>query len=988
MEFINQVKQLRDNTKSPEVRQICESYLNGTPAVSKEVMTAMVNEGLSAAESAPTPVNYKEALRNEEMQTSKRLADSLMEKWGGLSTGGSSNAGSYLSNKKEDTKSQESLLESLASVSDKDETAKSFMEHQNFKNLGVMEAINTLRNSSIYEHPNVKVICENYSNLVLNKGIPEFSLIHNFINSIAPFKWDSSVEKVVENLKEKATKYEREIEVSKVLEAVKSSGSASFYSELSESLSSWLISENKSSGLLAKSISKWSFNPVVRNLVNYLNLNESKDTRKLEIPTKAQGESKVERIFSVTISEGDKHTFSIGKTIFEANSDSLTKLSQSALGKLPSQYLDLVSVVNDRSVKINENGIFVNFGKKIVRIIEENEEVSVYLDKSKLRFNTLGELAKMLSIDLGSYTGVNENRAINNVISLYRGYNNIVELDFAKSVVSNIYEGASVSLIKWNGKIYLQKVNEAMRENSLYQVNGSQAVNMVKSFLRYDISEGLTEFLEGEQKIKAVMYNDRTKVLENISRVEAEINKIEKLTESNALFANSKEIQSAHKILLNELNTLKEKWNQINQEIEKIESNPVLEDDLSEDEKFSVGAYVKIKESGETGKIISIDGTSGRYTVLMDNGKTSDFLVNEIVDLDQALSQAGEENADSVEASNDEENEEGTPDAQEEEGDEEVKEANDFNKSELSVKEQKGILNKLASNHGFSKAPKGDVENEEIEMEIDSAHGYNLTMNEGNGKTPLAKAPGDSKMEASKDKNPKKSLAVAPGNDKKVKGKVEGEELLGDDAPGKGAKVDFVAKDESGEKYDMGYNLKESEKDGMIEAPESGKAAKATPNTSAKNLTSKMDLAEAPGKEGDTDFEVNKEMGYNVTESEKDGMIEAPESGKAAKETPNASAKNLMSKMDLAEAPGKEGDIDFEVNKEMGYNVTESEKDGMVEAPETGKAAKETPNATAKSLTSKMELAEAPGKEGDIDFEVSKESGYNLSESEGEVKKK
>jgi hypothetical protein len=31
-----------------------------------------------------------------------------------------------------------------------------------------------------------------------------------------------------------------------------------------------------------------------------------------------------------------------------------------------------------------------------------------------------------------------------------------------------------------------------MKENSVYKVNGSQAVKMVKDFLRYDISEGLT----------------------------------------------------------------------------------------------------------------------------------------------------------------------------------------------------------------------------------------------------------------------------------------------------------------------------------------------------------------------------------------------------------------------------------------------------------------------------------------------------------------
>ena len=48
--------------------------------------------------------------------------------------------------------------------------------------------------------------------------------------------------------------------------------------------------------------------------------------------------------------------------------------------------------------------------------------------------------------------------------------------------------------------------------------------------------------------------------------------------------------------------------------------------------------------AGNTGKIISIDGTSGSYTVLMDTGKTGDFRVDEIVNLDDALATAGDEN--------------------------------------------------------------------------------------------------------------------------------------------------------------------------------------------------------------------------------------------------------------------------------------------------------------------------------------------------------
>jgi len=852
MDFINQVKQLKEQTKSPEVRQICENYLNGGSNASKEAITDAINEHFSKAPESLNVQNYRDVIKNEEMQTAKRMADSLMESWGSTSKSSLNNSGSYISNVNDDN-AQRMLTESMESLSNEDPTAKAFVEAQGLNNMGVMEAISTIRNSSIYDHPGVKIVCEKYAGLIQAKRVPEFSLINNFVAETAPFKWDTTIGSVVEELSEKASKYSREIEVSIVLERIKSSGSYGFYSELTESLNSWLVSENRSSGLLAKNISKWSFNPVVRNLINYLNVNEAKSTNKLEIPMNAQGESTVSRVYSPVLVESERTLFAIGSTIFEMTEDTFEKVSPKSFSKIPADYLQLVSIANDKSVKINESGISVRFGKKSVRLIEENSDISVYLDRSKLKFRSLGELGKLLSLETGSYLGVNESQTINNIISLYRGYNDIVELDFAKSITSNIYEGLGINLIKANGKIYLHRINEAMRENSLFQVNGTQAVKAVKDVLRYDISEGLTEFLEGEQKVKSVMVNDRTKVLENISKVESEINKLETLMESNPLYSNSKEIKSAHSLLNNELSVLKEKWNQINLELSKIESEPQAEADLLEDSAFNIGSYIKVKESGETGKIISVDGTSGRYTVLLDNGKTTDLLVNEIVDLEQALNQASEENPETNDA--------------DEDGQEEMKESNNFNKSNLKISEQKKILKTLATNHGFAKAP--GENKDEIEMGMDSVHGYNITMNEAKAKAEkpvLAKAPGDSKLNKGKEGNPKGSLETAPGNDKMAKGKVAGAKDL-EEAPGAKGKTDFDGHDGAENGYEIGYNLREQENGKLAEAPENGKGAKETKSTSSA-LVSKQNLAKAPGKGKEVDFEANDDNGYNLAESE------------------------------------------------------------------------------------------------------------------------
>ncbi len=823
MEFLNQVKKLKDITKSAEVKALCENFLNGG-SVSKELLIESLEDHNISNDTVNNVQSHVDAIRNEEMEASRRVAESIMESWGGINNNKSlGNSGSYGSlNEAEMTdpaavekaykpikkgekgdrvkelqiylempnpdgifgpaleakvkefqkangltadgmvgmatmkkiievlgkkktlvdqikeigkkfisaitsvKEEESFLQELGKVSSIDGSAQEFLKSNEINNLGVLESIGMIKTSSIYTYPKARIICEQYQNLIVNKRIPEFALVHNFLNDIQPLNWDDTVKAVSSGLTEKAETLSREIEVSKVIESIKNTGSSAFYSDLNDVLNEWLVSESKSNALLVKNISKWSFNPVVRNLINFINVNENTDNRRLEIPTIAQGESSVSRVFSPVMLGSHKSIFYLGGNVFESNSADIKKLTRKEVAGLSRDYIQLIESFNRQYVRVNEEGIFVQLGKSTVRIIEEGEEVSVYLGKRKLKFSDPSGLAKILGLESATYFGVNETQVVSDIMRLYTNYQNIVELDFAKNISSNVFEGLAINLIKWNNQIYLQRINQGMNENSIYKVTGNQAVSMVKEFMRYDISEGLTEFLVGENRVKSIMINDRNKVIENISKVEEQINKLETLMSTNPLYSASPEIMSAKKLLENELNVLREKWNQINIEISSAESTIELESSLEifEDEKFNIGDFIKVKESGDTGKIISIDATSGRYTVLLDTGKTSDFLISEITDLEEALSQAAEDNADSSE---------------EDDSEEEVKEnfdmlsgnGNRLNKSEMSLSDQKKLLTNFSKGHGFSKAP-GDHKGT-IDMKMDSLHGYNSTMNEEEG---------------------------------------------------------------------------------------------------------------------------------------------------------------------------------------------------------------------------------------------------------------
>ena len=847
MDFTEKVKRLKETTTSPEVRSLCENFLNNSFNRQDliESLDQMRNQDGDLGNFLRESVDLHSEMRNREMEVSKRIANSLMESSWGSNRG--SNAGTWVTpDRAAISENQNSLNESLSSVNSNDSKVNSFLVSESIKDLGVLRAIDKIKASPVNEHFKVKVLLENYRNVIVSKGAPEYSVIHNFIKDIEDLNWDNGVKKISESLKDAIVKFEREIEVSKLIDIIKNTGSRDFYSDLYESLNSWMLSEEKSSGLLVKEISRFSFVPQVRNLVNFLNVNESKsDKRKLAIPQVAQGESYVSKVYSPVCYNEGSFAFSIGGSIFEANDGGeVYKISENqAAEKFGSTFMNLLGILSESYVRADDSGVNFSIGKKILKVTEgENNQPNVFLGKTQLKFRNTSELGKLIGLEVSSVSGYNDMKVVNQVVTVFENINAIAELDFAKSIVSKIYEGLSINLFKWNDQLYLQKINTGMRENSIYSVNASQAVNIVKESLRYDISEGLTQFLDGELRNKSILLNDRSDILKNIQKVEEQIKKLEEAL-NNPVLANEGSLKEAHSLLKRELKVLRNKWSAVNEEIERMENGEIeLDFDLFEDDQFSIGDYVKIKESGETGKIISVDNTSGRYTVLTDSGKTEDHRIDELQDLESALNKAAEEN---VEASDNEGDTE-----------EEVKESN----SSMSVAPTSGKKVKSANQQpNMSQAPANKKSVKRVKPQQPNL----VEAPEHNTDKPMAKDL----------KNPKAAnFAEGLDGQKPTKFDVKG--------------------------YDIGYNnIQESTGDirtsaNFDKAPEKGKNAGETGKANVKDqnlatikklgrnlnpeskkimghIASKQGLSEAPNKHKSLiDFGVNDYIGYNIKESE------------------------------------------------------------------------------------------------------------------------
>lgn len=941
MDLITKLKNLKESVNSIEVKDLCDVYISEIEGGNSSINESQIKESLNTEEKIEQTVSPMEALRSEELERSKSRAKMISESWGGMNSfKPSKNAGSYVDGETPQNNNsallESKINESFEKMSKLDNSIRSFVDYNKVENLGILESILDLSKKGIYEHNSFKILCENYIHSIKNKSLPEYWIVESFISDFTDYAWDTNVKSVVNSITESVNRFRPEIEASKALYQIQNSGNIDFYQPVQESISKWLMSESKSIPALSRELGVWSFNPIVRNLINNLSILES-NSSKINIPT-VNGNSEIKKVYSPVLVEGGKTIFSIGKNLLEGSANGIKRLSNSEISKIDNEFLRLLESFHSEGVKVDSDGISIYKGDTRISITEKNDETKIYINGDLAKFENYNQLASIITLKVSRSIGAGEGKIVNTVINLYENFDRIVELDFAKSLISKVYEGASVNLIKWDGKIYLQKINEAMRENSLYAVNGSQASNIVKEFLRYDISEGLTEFLDGEKKIKSIMLNDRKKVIENIAIVEGEMRKIETLASSNPLYKGSKQLSEAYYILERELQSLKSRWSTINSEIDSIENNAVeLKDEIMENSKFTVGDYIKVKESGNTGKVISVDTTSGSYTVLLDSGKTGDYGIEDIIDLEDAFNKDSEEN--SYDGDDTEEVKESTQPlakAPSSGKNPHGKTPAQVMKSSISIapsaKSQDQAGKKDFENlkdANLEEAP--DSKNTGIDYDVNDEIGYNLEESQES----LVKAPGgksEADMSTEWEKSGLKSMNLAT-----TPGKEEGDSGYKTEYPNPKAKNSEIADNsnlasapKSGkskvEESDLSKLSQELSDTPGTKIGDSGYKIKyPRPSISSPDIDNQenMELAVAPqsGSKIPTSDKTNPNFADSPGKKEGDSgyVVEYPEHKSGKGEIEN------LDNMNLSETPSKgaDGEIEYEANSEMGYNLTE-----------------------------------------------------------------
>jgi hypothetical protein len=559
--------------------------------------------------------NINPEINRLNMETSKQAADSLRE-WAGLDATKAPVASSFLNG---------STSQMLKESNNNDFSPRS--KGNTSFSFGLTNTVSALKNSSIYELPAGKILLEKYEHLLFNKGISEAFLIEGLIEDLRSFSWENSVAPVLENLSDTYEKNRREVEVLKTYETIKGTSGKELFSDATSQMKNWLVSERRTSDTLIHGLKRFGFNPMVRNLVSFLSIYENNETGKFNVGYD-NDVCEVTNIYSpVHVNENESIFYASGK-FFKLDGDT-NSIFECEMEDVPAELADKAQVLADRDIKIGNNKISLNLGNNRIEIVFENESKNIYFDGKQISESDLPSVVSVSTNNLleGS------NHKIAKAVFVSRVAEELVDLDFGKKIKSKIYEGVEANIFKIEGKIYVQTVNPSMRLNKMYEANATQAINIVQDFLKYDISESLTEFLDGEKAFLSIMKNDKKEIVNNIEILESELRKIDQAKEQNPLLTNSQELNSLQEGIENEIESLKDRWNQINVEISRFENKAKVVDSVNEDMGYPIDTEVRVKRNGVKGKVIGVDGSSKTYTVLFKEGKTGEYFFSDVEDL-------------------------------------------------------------------------------------------------------------------------------------------------------------------------------------------------------------------------------------------------------------------------------------------------------------------------------------------------------------------
>jgi len=277
--------------------------------------------------------------------------------------------------------SLENLFEKLSVVKD-DKFLTGWMNNQKrvygVKNIGIRGAINSLRaNEGKYD-----TVLADTLNLFENKlqSIPEVLLYEEFLTSMRNFNWMPLVENVISSISENVEKYNNDIAITKIIEMMKLSRSNYLIPLIEDVVNNYLNDKTEQSKhILKETLVKFSYDDYVRNIISAV----MEDSVSLQLEY-ASANADIETIYSPLIYLGENEVlFNVKGTYYVKKGNNINRIKNAEVAKIDTKFKSICESINHSFVEVSKKDIKVFVGKDSAVINED----SIVINNKQLSLN-------------------------------------------------------------------------------------------------------------------------------------------------------------------------------------------------------------------------------------------------------------------------------------------------------------------------------------------------------------------------------------------------------------------------------------------------------------------------------------------------------------------------------------------------------------------------------------------------------------------------
>ena len=374
----------------------------------------------------------------------------------------------------------------------------------------------------------LRIFCEKYIK-AMNEGKADEVLYESFISGISNWNYLNAVDTEMTALKSRISQYKQEIDLKKILEMMKQTGSYYIVPLIEDVVVDFAENKNMATkALMLQRLESFEYDPFVRDIMNIALRDQSiGDNVYLgESVELCNNYVKAEKIFSpIHYIKESETVFNVKGTYYKRTGDSISKLSKNDVSNLDESFVNLCSLVNSSNVVISEelNSITVYGGKSNKAVINENE---IRINGSKIKTDSLDNLtnaAKMMNEkdDFAFYAAVKV---------LNENFDNIAKIDFVKRVSSKDNSGLCVDVFKINENICVNTINSALGKSIFYKnVNPIQCRNYINEHMGINVAPMFEDVLPDQENTKKNIDEKKKEYEDYIESLEAKKETLEKM---------------------------------------------------------------------------------------------------------------------------------------------------------------------------------------------------------------------------------------------------------------------------------------------------------------------------------------------------------------------------------------------------------------------------------------------------------------------------